>query len=319
MPGLDCPVCNSVLREPPSGAETAHYHCSRCGMFRITRTAEAVVRSALDVTQAGPRQVAAFSHALRRMQYANGRPLVNSDVARRILESATLPTPQEQADNLIHLLGDITSPGESAKITSLETGAIIGTSSAEGWAFIVEGLAHAGVATFGITIPKHGAAEVMLTFAGWARYEELRRGAPSGRKAFLAMQFSDPGLDRIVAEHFRPAVAQTGFDLKRLDDEPMAGLIDARMMLEIKAAWFIIADLTHDNQGAYWEAGYATGLGKPVIYTCERTVFEKRKSHFDTNHHLHIPWDAANMAPALLQLKATIRFTIPEAKQQDDE
>jgi len=35
------------------------------------------------------------------------------------------------------------------------------------------------------------------------------------------------------------------------------------------------------NPGAYWEAGYAEGLGKPVIYTCEEAKFVEA-SHFDT-------------------------------------
>jgi nucleoside 2-deoxyribosyltransferase len=63
-------------------------------------------------------------------------------------------------------------------------------------------------------------------------------------------------------------VAATGFILRRLDDEPKAGLIDDRMRAEIQASRFVIVDLTHMNRGAYWEAGYAEGLGKPVIYTC---------------------------------------------------
>jgi nucleoside 2-deoxyribosyltransferase len=135
----------------------------------------------------------------------------------------------------------------------------------------------------------------------------------------MAMQFGDEALDRLVTDHFRPAVRQTGFTLKRVDDEPKAGLIDARIMLEIKAAWFVIADLTHSNRGAYWEAGYAAGLGKPVIYTREQSVWKQQKSHFDTNHHLHISWDAGNIASAIRDLKATIRFTVPEAKQEDED
>jgi nucleoside 2-deoxyribosyltransferase len=79
----------------------------------------------------------------------------------------------------------------------------------------------------------------------------------------------------------------------------------------------VVADLTHGNKGAYWEAGYATGLGKPVIYTCEQSIWDREKTHFDTNHHLHIPWSLADMAMVVQKLKATIRITIPEAKQQD--
>ena len=157
--------------------------------------------------------------------------------------------------------------------------------------------------------------QVTLTFKGWSLYEQLRR-APSGRKAFIAMQYGDPVLDAIVNDHFRPAVADTGFVLRRLDDEQPAGLIDDRLRLEIQSSHFLIVDLTHSNHGAYWEAGYAEGLGKPVIYTCEEAAFKKTPSHFDTNHHLHVLWNASDIGPALTKLKATIRATIPEATRE---
>ena len=85
---------------------------------------------------------------------------------------------------------------------------------------------------------------------------------------------------------FRKAVRQAGFELIRLDDSPPAGLIDDRLRVEIQSSDFLIADLTHDNLGAYWEVGYAEGLGKPVVYTCEKTKFDQEETHFDTNHHL---------------------------------
>ena len=167
---------------------------------------------------------------------------------------------------------------------------------------------------------EHGhRANVTLTFKGWEHYETLLKGRESYRKAFMAMAFGHSDLDRIVDEVFREAVRQTGFELHRLDDSPRAGLIDDRLRIEIQSADFVIADLTHDNLGAYWEAGYAEGLGKPVIYTCEETKFTSEKTHFDTNHHLTVTWDKGAPNGAAEDLKATIRATLPElAKQQDE-
>jgi hypothetical protein len=131
----------------------------------------------------------------------------------------------------------------------------------------------------------------------------------------MAMEYGDPILDRLVNDHFRPAVQDTGFVLRRLDDEPRAGLIDDRLRVEIQSSRFLIVDLTHGNAGAYWEAGYAEGLGKPVIYTCQESKFADA-SHFDTNHHLHVLWNENDMDAAVKQLKATIRATIPEATRE---
>ncbi len=135
------------------------------------------------------------------------------------------------------------------------------------------------------------------------------------------MEYQDPELDRVVDDHFLPAVSLAGFTLRRLDDQPRAGLIDDRLRVEIKACRFLIADLSHGNRGAHWEAGYAEGLSQPVIYTCRDDVFNdpnhEHHPHFDTNHHLTVIWDPANIEDACRRLKETIRATMPDAQRQD--
>jgi hypothetical protein len=107
--------------------------------------------------------------------------------------------------------------------------------------------------------------------------------------------------------------------LRKMQSKPRAGLIDDRLRVEIRNARFLIADLTDDNEGAYWEAGFAEGLSKPVIFICEKTKFKKKKTHFDTNHHLTVKWDKDSPQDAAEELKATIRATLPdEARMTDD-
>ena len=127
----------------------------------------------------------------------------------------------------------------------------------------------------------------------------------------MAMKFGDADLDELLGSFLKPAAKRAGFDLFKLDDRPKAGLIDDRMRVEIRASDFVVADLTHDNLGAYWEAGFAEGLGKPVIYTCERSKFEATRTHFDTNHHLTIVWNLSDPEQAGRQLTETIRATLP--------
>lgn len=134
------------------------------------------------------------------------------------------------------------------------------------------------------------------------------------------MKFGDENLDRIFNDCFVSAVKKTGFSLERVDTNPEAGLIDDKIRVDIRNSRFIIADLTDENRGVYWEAGYAEGLGKPVIYTCEKKYFDEHKTHFDTNHHLTIVWEVEKLEEAAKRLKATIRATLPdEAKMTDDE
>ena len=85
------------------------------------------------------------------------------------------------------------------------------------------------------------------------------------------------------------------------------------MRIQIRDAAFVIVDLTHDNPGAYWEAGYAEGLGKPVIYICEKTKFDKKKTHFDTNHCTTVPWSRDDDAGFRERLTETLRRSLDQS------
>ena len=255
------------------------------------------------------------------MQSNNEIPVLYTNTVDEILKRP-LPTPTEQADLLVRWIAEnVNGPGETVEVNPLEHGAIIGSKSKDGFLFVLRHLANAKLVPGDPTATmKHGdRTDVTLSFKGWEHYESLLKGRETYRKAFMAMKFGDSTLDKMVDEVFREAVRKTGFELFRLDDSPRAGLIDDRLRVEIQSSDFVIADLTHDNLGAYWEAGYAEGLGKPVIYTCEATKFEEEKTHFDTNHHLTVTWDDAEPTDAAEKLKATIRATLPAIARQQDE
>jgi hypothetical protein len=231
-----------------------------------------------------------------------------------------LPRPREQADLLLRWIAEhVPGPGETVPVNARTHGAIVGTRSYQGFKLVLDHLFAIGLVT-GTKANTIGesSAHATLSFNGWEHYENLRRGGGVYRKAFMAMKFGDPVLDSVLERVFKPSVRQVGFDLVKLNDEPRAGLIDDRLRVEIQASDFVVADLTHANLGAYWEAGYAEGLGKPVIYTCERNTFERTKTHFDTNHHLTITWEESSPELAGEQLKATIRATLPHLARQHD-
>ena len=93
-------------------------------------------------------------------------------------------------------------------------------------------------------------------------------------------------------------------------DVAQAGIIDNLMRERIRDAKFLLVDLSHDNNGAYWEAGYAEGLGKPVIYICEQDKFKKAKTHFDTNHCTTVTWSLTETDHFEKELLATLRRSL---------
>jgi len=216
--------------------------------------------------------------------------------------------------------GKNTSHSEQISIQPSTHQSIIGAKNPDGFAFILKHVIDSGLLDGNLAdaMRDPGVAFATLSFDGWRYYDQIKRGAVDSRKAFMAMEYGDEELDEIVDKHFKIAVADTGFELYRLNEVPKAGLIDDRLRVEIRNSRFLISDLTHENAGAYWEAGYAEGLGKPVIYTCKKEKFDSVKPHFDTNHHLTVIWDKKGIQKAVESLKATIRATLPgEAKLSD--
>ena len=316
-----CPVCDSQLSEitrAPEGRDVNKYICPLCGEFTLSRSLVATLPATRDKN---PKASAKLSHALRMMQQANRGAEMYTNTVEEVLKRP-LPKPKEQADILLRWIAEnVDGPGETIWVEPSTHAAIIGAQTPAGFALVLRHLFDVGLVEGSLAeaIGAPGRAHVTPTLEGWDWYESLRRGGGTYHKVFMAMKFGDADLDNIVDTVFRVAVAQAGFQLMRLDDTPRAGLIDDRLRVEIQSSDLLISDLTHDNLGAYWEAGYAEGLGKPVIYTCEKKKFEADRTHFDTNHHLTIIWDKTAPSAAGEHLKATIRATLPElAKQQDD-
>lgn len=159
-------------------------------------------------------------------------------------------------------------------------------------------------------------SRVNLSLEGWKIYEVEKRGMVAGNYGFIAMQFNDNELETFVQEVVKPTVERIGFDLIDVRDVSKAGIIDNIIRSQIRSARFVIADLTHDNNGAYWEAGYAEGLGKPVIYICEKAKFEEKRTHFDTNHCTTVLWSRDDDDGFRKELTATLRLSLEEMDDQ---
>ena len=315
-----CPICSSpaTRRErDPSGRDAILVDCPHCGTFAIAGSLEATLPHLRSTDQDA---TAKLAHALRRAEESSDRPLFTTYTTEAVLKQP-LPRPKEQADLLVRWLAEhVSGPGETLWIEHATHGAIIGARSPAGFELVLDHLFESGLVTGNQSKTLSGGdrAHATLTFAGWDYYESLRRGGRVYRKAFMAMKFGDAILEQVLESVFKPSAFRAGFDLFKLTDRPKAGLIDNRMRVEIQSSDFVVADLSHDNLGAYWEAGYAEGLGKPVIYTCEKSKFEQAKTHFDTNHDLTILWDSASPASCSQEFAATIRATLPHLASMSD-
>jgi hypothetical protein len=318
-----CIVCNTLEAQRERTGDAVFYTCDRCGTFELTGSAEQTLPHELN---AAPLRRALMSYALRRMQKPNNQHLkvISTYDLASFWQNRRLPTPQEQADSLILWIGDSQpSPEDAAEIKNAAIAAWIGANlprpgnpSEAGMLWLDEQLKEKDLYRRQQAGDK---STFKLTLAGWERYSALKKSNIESRRAFMAMKFGDPDLNRAVDECFRPAVRRAGFELRVVTDQQRAGSIDDQIRAAILASRFVLSDLTHGSPGAYWEAGFGEGLGLPVIYTCEKSVWDRDKTHFDTNHLLTIIWESTDLKNAENALTATIRATLrAEAKQIDE-
>ena len=338
----NCPVCHSNCST--SSEQDPLHDCPRCGKFYASLSgidpkygigyftnppfelshesilvSQFIRKSQKDISEYGRDE-----HS--RIKY----PRINKDIVEEI-KNNFLPSVVEQVDSVLEYIGKKSKLfGRNTYLDDSDLNAMAAYAATYlNTVYYILKTIHERKFVELRVIPKgdglNNYENVYLTFEGWQRYEEIRKGKTANNKAFMAMQFGNDDLNMMLNDHFKPAVKLTGYDLFKLDDQSEAGLIDVRMQKEIKNCKFVIADLTHGNKGSYWEAGFAEGLGKKVIYTCEKSIFEKDKTaenkviHFDVNHHQTILWDKDSPHEAISKLKATIRYTFPEARQQDSD
>lgn len=318
-----CPICKYQLinMETKTLGDYNDFDCPNCGVYSL---AGSFIRNVLkEWFQDSLKNSALLSHVIRKMQKEGFRPKITVDFAEEVLENQTLPSPMDQADNLILWMGAHVEVFEEIQAIKPETHqAIIGAASNAGVLHILSYLYKEALLEAKVRSVEDWSQlfiGVRLNMNGWKKYLDLIKGFSDSKKAFMAMPFKNSRLDQVYQKCFKPAVKDTGFDLFRVDENAPAGLIDDRIRVEIRNSRFLISELTEENRGAYWEAGYAEGLGKPVIYTCDEEYNKDHGTHFDTNHHLTVFWNEDNLGEAAEKLKITIRATLPgEAKQEDD-
>jgi hypothetical protein len=147
-----------------------------------------------------------------------------------------------------------------------------------------------------------------VTIPGWMPLEPVGGAGIPGR-CFVAMSFHS-SLDGAWQLGIKLAVetdckcAAIRIDLVEFNEK-----VCDRILAEVRKAQFVVADFSRHRQNVYFEAGFALGLGRPVIWTCRKDEFEEAKQHFDTRQYNHIVWET----PAELRekLRDRIEATIP--------
>lgn len=116
-----------------------------------------------------------------------------------------------------------------------------------------------------------GGNRITLTAKGWARIDELQKNISNNKNIFVSMAFNDSTKD--TREAIRQGIINAGYSAEFIDEIVHNKQIVPEMFRLISESRFLILDISDPNYGAYYEAGYALGLGKEVIICCNQDVF----------------------------------------------
>lgn len=288
-----CPICENRTGTWTSKGHSDVVPCWTCGTYQITGSARAMCATI------EPRRRVLLSGFSRDSLLAGSLAQIHSDTVR---DSAGWPKPNLSARALRMLRwavlyvafkrpsGDRFSPthpsfkGGSYSEDDHEAARIAALLEELGYARQPETVRNSG----GLAV--FTSSEWHLTARGHLAAEEQEASQDASPIGFGAMWFH-PDMKAVWDQGLSPAIADAGYDPVRVDQVEHLGKIDDEILIQIRRSRFVVADFTGHRSGVYFEAGFALGLGLPVIWTCRRD--EMSKLHFDIRQYNCIDWEDA--------------------------
>lgn len=134
--------------------------------------------------------------------------------------------------------------------------------------------------------------EYIITYDGKEFIENLVLDNNSN-KIFMAFHFTEEMKKEFESTIKRAVIDSSEGKLEAVRVSSSAtdpdAKIDDKLIGMIKSSKAVIADFIGDRPAVYYEAGFAMGLGIPVIWTCKKV--DVGKLSFDTRQYPHIIWE----------------------------
>lgn len=280
-----CPICRSDSKRS-QGSDSQEFSCPRCGKFTITGSALAVLQN----KQVSDRQRMNCSSWL----WQNADITINSNNLESLLTIAT-PSFGERADRLLDMLARKSKyAGDAVTVNGPGWGEDGELWCSISWSLHWDELVYLIDAYLGKekqwirnTMPLVGSVEVTITPKGYEHLDALRHGRSAEPIGFCAMWF-DPSVLPAWTDAISPAIRDAGYRDVRIDGVQHNNRIDDEIMAQIRRSRFVVADFTGQRGGVYFEAGFAIGLGLPVIWTVREDAL--KDIHFDNRQYNFIQW-----------------------------
>jgi nucleoside 2-deoxyribosyltransferase len=278
------------------------FECKNCGQF--SATSEFVYRINLD----GIRHL--LSGYIYEQNYKRNEIILRTDNYEDILRRPTIPkNPNEQIEKLLqyykHMSKFIGSRIKTCTMPAIAYAYNVEELSTLYNIAVEKGLIKNDLKGHSVFLDASSPYDYsILTLSGheFCQHVDEEKWTKSN-SVFVAMWFSQeilftyqnaikPAIESEVCGNLKAFCLIEHEHNNDITDEIIAG---------IKESLFVVADMTGYRGGVYYEAGFAKGLGRPVIFTCRKDWFEgekdsngrtiKEKVHFDVNHQNFIVWE----------------------------
>jgi hypothetical protein len=276
-----CPLCDQETDYFRfDQGRTANVMCKRCGQFGISWEAS----DALSLTSQYKDQRYLLS-ATCRLWSESSPPRILTNNLQSLIQKAPRLTVVEQLDELLTLMAK-SSPqlGSPATFDAASDYPLLVARGPGEIAYLIQALEENG------DVKRVGEAHV-LTVNGWDRIERIRQAGRGSRLAFVAMWFDDV-TNELYRAGIEPAIRKAGYEPLRIDRHEHVNRIDDEIIGQIRRSRFMVADFTGQRHGVYFEAGLMIGLGRNVIWLCDKKEIEEGKVHFDVRQYNFIDWES---------------------------
>src|ERR1035437_2074872 len=296
---LQCPLCASEAKFWGALPETV-FDCAVCGRFKMTfeLTADRDMES----------QVHPYLSAATRKAHESGRTLtLDMNNWQELEDEQRSIRVSEKLIQLLRLIAERSgAPGHEWNLVITRDYTLIAARDAAELESYISHLNKRGFLGRS-EAPGHadGTFKIQLTIPGWQELEPMPLPGGVPGRCFVAMSF-DPSLDSAYEIGIKPAIQECGFSSVCMKEIATNEGITGRILSEIRLAQFVVADFTGQRGGVYFEAGFARGLGREVIWACRKD--ELKLVHFDIKHFGHVVWE--DVADLRTKLAESVRANI---------
>jgi hypothetical protein len=116
-----------------------------------------------------------------------------------------------------------------------------------------------------------------------------------------------PEMDAAFDRAIHPAITEDcGMSVTHVGRVQHNDSITDLILAGLRAAQVVVADVTYQRNGVYFEGGFGMGLGRTVVWMCRED--DLANVHFDTRNYNHIVWTGHDDLRAKLRdrLRATL-------------